>query len=303
MKVDKLSHLSLPPGVPGKEERKCTLGIDIGGSSIKLALRSDGRTVWTRRSRGYDRPGCAALVEVLRDALGHNPTGIERIGLCVPGLLDRANRCVTLSVNLPSLVGVSLDALLADALSYEVPKVALLSDAEAAALDLYSTRRLSGRLLLLALGTGVGAAVWDAAGPLHVDGESPGHFGQMDVSIGDKPVIGPDGGGGSLEGYLGAAALRQRYGDRFMEVLSTLHVDEPPLLALARAIRIGHAIYRPDHVCLAGGIGNALGPRIKALQASINLNLTRVAKVDWTLTTGNHGFHAAIGAAKAAEAG
>ncbi len=303
MNEDKPAHLSLATRATEEGERKCTLGIDIGGSSIKLALRSAGRTVWTRRSRSYDRPDRAEVAEALREAMGHDSAGIENIGLCVPGLLDRANRCVTLSVNLPSLVGVSLDALLADALSYEVPKVALLSDAEAAALDLYSTRQLSGRLLLLVLGTGVGAAVWDASGPLHVDGESPGHFGQMDVSVADVPVIGPDAGAGSLEGYLGSAALRQRYGDRFMEVMPTLHVDEPPLLALARAIRIGHAIYRPDHVCLAGGIGNALGPRATALQASINLNLTRVARVGWTLTTGEHDFHAAIGAAKAAEAG
>ena len=298
---EKTPHPNPPPGVPGGGDRINTLGIDIGGGSIKLAGRRDGRTVWTRRSGFYDRPTRGGLVDVLREAVGEDGKNLTAIGLCAPGMLARAKRCVGVSVNLPSLVGESLDALLVDAIGSNLPRAVLTTDTEAAAFDLYTGRSLSGRMLLLALGTGVGAAVWDTAGPLRVDGESPGHFGQMDVSVTGETVIGPDGGQGGLEGYIGTAALRKRYGDGFMQMLATLSLEDPALLALVRAVRIGHAIYRPDHVCLAGGIGNALSSRLRELQESINLNLTSVARMDWTLSCGDHDFHAANGAAKMAE--
>ena len=49
-------------------------------------------------------------------------------------------------------------------------------------------------------GTGVGASVVDGNGQfLHVSGETPGHFGQLDVSLETNAPIGPDGGKGSLE--------------------------------------------------------------------------------------------------------
>ena len=83
--------------------------------------------------------------------------------------------------------------------------------------------------------------------------------------------------------------------------MSKLTMADAPMRALARAIRIGHAIYRPHHVCLAGGIGNALAPLLVELQTAISLNLTCIARPNWTLTSGDSDFHAAIGAAKAAE--
>jgi hypothetical protein len=158
---------------------------------------------------------------------------------------------------------------------------------------------MSGRLLLLVLGAGVGACVWDEIGPLQVDGESPGHFGQLDVSLSNAPVIGPDGGAGSLEGYIGAAALKREYGEDFIR---RLDADSPPFRALALAIRIGHAIYRPHHVCLAGGVGNALRPLLPALREAVDKDLTAIARRDWMLSCGEHDFHAAIGAAKLAAA-
>ena len=91
-------------------------------------------------------------------------------------------------------------------------RLLVANDSNAAAWDIYTARQLTGRLLVIVLGTGVGMSVMDAGGPLAVDGESPGHIGQMDVSVEGHPVIGPDGGAGSLEGYVGAAALAERYG-------------------------------------------------------------------------------------------
>ena len=68
--------------------------------------------------------------------------------------------------------------------------------------------------------------------------------------------------------------------------------------ALVRAVRIAHALYRPKHVCLAGGIGIRLGRLVPALKAAVAHQLTYIARPDWTLAVGDSDFHAARGVAK-----
>ncbi len=74
-------------------------------------------------------------------------------------------------------------------------------------------------------------------------------------------------------------------------------VDDPPIRALVRAIRIIHAIYRPRHIVLAGGIGMGLRRLAPEIQSSAAARLTSIAREGWALTTADHEFHAACGAA------
>ena len=281
-----------------------SLGIDIGGTSVKLALQHDATTLWTARSQPYTSPTTPRLIEAIRTAAAGRISHIDRVGLCVPGLLDSAARTVRRAVNVPGIVGVRLDDLVHDALGLDpaVP-AALMTDAFASALDIFAMRRPAGRLLVLSIGTGVGAAVLDEGKPLLVDGDSPGHIGQIDVSLADEPVIAPDGGAGGLEGYIGAAALAGRYGDDPAAILPRLTIHDPPLRALARAIRISHAIYRPHHICLCGGIGIRLRHVCDDLHRAVAQDLTALARPGWTLTTGEDDFHAARGAAGRADGG
>jgi predicted NBD/HSP70 family sugar kinase len=272
-----------------------SLGIDIGGTSVKAALLDGDRVLWTTKSAPFSRPTTDQLVVAIREVAANQPAHIDAVGLCCPGLLDRPTRTITLSVNVPGLVGVPLDDIISRALG-PVPKAAILSDANAVGYDIYVAHRLTGRLLCLALGTGVGASVVDPGGFLHVSGESPGHIGQVDVSLDDAPPIGPDGGAGSLEGYIGAGALTARYGDA--HALDRLTIEEPPVRALVRAIRIAHGIYRPQHVCLTGGVGVRLKPLVEEIRAAVSNNLTRVAREGWTLFCGEGDYHAATGVAR-----
>src|SRR5437870_395303 len=147
---------------------KC-LGIDIGGTSVKMAMLEGERTLWTGKSPSYNRPATDQLVDAIRAAAAQPVEGADAVGICVPGLLDKP-----------------------------VPRV------------------------------------------------------RRDVSIERAPVIGPDGGGGSLEGYLGLPAMRKKYGEQVAAAVNKFKGDEPELKALARAIRIAHAIYCPQHIVLAG---------------------------------------------------
>jgi glucokinase len=280
------------------------IGIDIGGTSVKLAaVGRDGRVAWTARSSTYSGPDAEGLAAAIREAAGGRiePGAIGRaaVGLCVPGLMNDEKTVVRQSVNVPGLNGVRLDELVAAALAGRPATVAVATDAYATAYDLYETLRPPGRILSLAIGTGVGASVLDDGRPLHVDGESPGHFGQLDVSIAGHPVVGPDGGAGSLEGYISSAALVTRYGPGDAWV-TRLQPDDPPLRALARALRIGHALYRPNHVFLAGGIGIRLMPFVDDLRRMVREHLTGISRPEATLAAAHSDFHAAQGAARLA---
>jgi hypothetical protein len=137
----------------------------------------------------------------------------------------------------------------------------------------------------------------DGGKPLDVEGGTPGHLGQIDVSIAGHDVTGPDGGAGGLEGYLGVGALKRVYGPDFSKAIAGFTGTEPPMLALVRSIRIAHAIYRPNHICLCGGIGIRLKNLLPALKQRVDRHLTSVARPDYTFTTGDDDFHAARGAA------
>lgn len=285
------------------------LGIDIGGTSIKMALWEDGAISASAASAPYARPTREELVLALRSALKTlSPRKrFQSLGLCLPGRYDADREVITQSANLPSLANLPLRPLLTEALEIDVRELQVLSDAEAAARDFYeSEHRPQGRFLAISLGTGVGACVLDNGVPLRVSGASPGHFGQLDVTIHEPdrdPPLGPDGGRGGLEGYVGLPALVQRLRCTPDTLIACLRRDPVPLQALGRAIRIAHAIYRPARVRLLGGVGIRLGPLVPEIREMVARDLTSVAREGWTLGCGTSQFHAANGAARVAAAG
>ncbi len=284
-----------------------SLGIDIGGSSVKVAARRADGSARTGRSPSYRRPDASQLADAVRDAAaaaGVTPgEAVGSAGVCLPGVLDERREAIALSVHLPELVGVPIRKVMARALGAARTPLAYLSDANATAYDVYHSRAMTGRLFLLAMGTGVGASVVDEPGKLlFVDGDSPGHIGQCDVSLDADPPIGPDGGAGGLEAYASAGALVPRYGPDVVSACERLTAADPPLRALARAVRIAHAIYRPHHVCIAGGIGIRMAKSVPDLRRLVEVHLTSLARPNWTLVAGYSDFHAALGAARFAAA-
>lgn len=278
-----------------------SLGIDVGGTSVKMALLEDGQVRWTGQSGFYARPGAQEIVKALREAADGRVSGsVDRCGICVPGLLDANRTKVTLSVNVPGLMELPIAEFVRQAFGEIGAPPRVQNDAISCAADIVVALNLSGRTLVLAMGTGVGAAVLDDGVPLLVDGESPGHLGQVDVSVSDDAPLGPDNGRGSLEGYVGVPALRRDYGPDVNATLANLTEKDPPLRALARVIRIGHAFYRPHHVVLGGGIGIRLAPKLGILKALVEDKLTSVARPERTLQAAANDFHAACGAARLA---
>jgi predicted NBD/HSP70 family sugar kinase len=283
-----------------------SLGLDIGGSSIKCAVLDGGAPLWTGRSQRYQRPSAEQLRGALAELLTAGEVWRARlgaVGLCVPGVLDERRRSVALSANVPGLVGVDLKALVREAVGRDVGEPVIATDARAGAHDIWITHRFGGRLLAVSLGTGVGGCVLDDGVPVRLTGESSGHIGQIDVSLGDAAPVGPDGGRGSLEAYIGLPALVRSYGPDLDDALGSLTAVDEPLRALARALRIVHAVYRPDHIVLLGGVGVRLAPVIPLLRTVVENGLTSLARPGWTLRAGSSEFHAALGAARLAADG
>ena len=274
------------------------LGIDIGGTTVKAAGVQDDKVAWTGKSARYARPGREQLVGAIRQACAQLAGPIGAAGLCVPGILDHAKEHVIRATNVPGLERVPLRQLLERAGNVSDFRPIIVNDANATAYDIWSTRKPAGRLLVVAIGTGVGGAVLDDGRPLFVDGDSPGHIGQLDISLEGEPLIAPDGGLGGVEAYLGAAALRARYGP---DPASKLKPGDPAFGALVRVLRICHALYRPHHICLAGGVGIRLSRLLREVRQAVADDLTNIARPDWTLSTGESDFHAALGAARIAQ--
>lgn len=284
-----------------------SLGIDIGGTSVKAVLMCAGEELASARSEPYQhadsRTLCHAITAAAQRALvGQRP---DAIGLCLPGLWDSATRTVTYSANVPGIMGLALADMLS-ALPVDPSACRVVSDAFAAAsdvrLDPLTGAPLAGRLLAISLGTGVGACVLEDDGtPLRVSGDSSGHIGQFDVTLDpDDAPTGSDGSAGSLEAYIGLHALRDRYRVPDEAICAAISPGDPPLRALARAIRISHAIYRPHHIRLLGGVGIRLSHLLAPLRANIDARLTSLARPGWTLGCGTSDLHAARGAARIA---
>jgi predicted NBD/HSP70 family sugar kinase len=284
------------------------LGVDIGGTATKMAL-FDGRSIAsTATSDTYSRPDSQILLSALSVAFGRlerRPGSVAGVGLAAPGLYDHASDTITAAVNVPGLIGIPLRELVPRATNLPLVPVVLLTDAHAAGVDVIATEQpaLTGRVAAISLGTGVGMCVLDDGVPLLLSGRSSGHLGQLDVTIhepGREAPLGPDGGRGSLEGYIGLPALIHRLGSTPESLERDLERDRVPLFALARAVRAVHAIYRPAHIRLLGGVGIRLAPFREFLSGEISRDLTSVARAGWTLGFGTSAFHAACGAARSA---
>lgn len=279
------------------------IGIDIGGTAVKAALLDGRGGSQTACSASYVRPDRTVLIEAVREAVRALPPGngtIGRVGLCLPGRRHAAGDRIELAVNVPGLEGYAFGDLVEDAIGRRAAHT-VVSDAEAATLDAAAIHGDADRVLGIAIGTGVGACLLEDRRAVRIGRGSGGHLGQWDVGpIGNLHPLGPDGGRGSLEGYVGVAAFRSRFGEAFAERISTLPADDPALVALIRAVRIALAVYTPDVVLILGGLGIALAPHARVIEEGVRAELSRVAPPGWRLAFGTSRFHAAMGAARMA---
>jgi glucokinase len=189
------------------------VGIDIGGTNLRLALVSGEGAVIERRRLFTDiRCGKDAFLHKLFseiDQLAHRAAElclpVKGIGVGMPGLIQPSGQ-IRESVNLRALDGFNLAAALTE--HAKLPAT-VLNDANAAALGelWYGAGRPYASFLMVTLGTGVGGGlvlnrtIWTGA-----DGTA-GEFGH--VTVEPDGVSCSCGNRGCLEQYASATVLKR----------------------------------------------------------------------------------------------
>ncbi len=257
---------------------RSALGIDIGGTSTKLAIvAEDGRgTVVASARLPTPTSGPEALVEAivlasgpLRERGSAHGLGIERLGVSVAGFIDPTHETLAYNPNLAFLEGFPLRAVMEKALGLPA-RLEVDSNAQGLAEHRFGAGRGSARLAFYTLGTGVGGSlIWDGQ-PLRFFGECAGDMGHFVVEP-DGPACGC-GARGCLEALLGRERVEVQAGRPVPNLLDAAKAGEPEarrVLAragdvLGRALAGTVQLYGPDLYVIGGGLSVAgdllLGP-------------------------------------------
>ncbi len=135
--------------------KKCAIGIDLGGSNLRVALVSeDGEII-----RKIKRPSSEQIVALMLETIGEiGSDAVEGIGLGTAGLIDRKHNRVFASPNLRAIEGIDIVAEIRR--RFDVP-VFIENDANAAALGekIGGAGRGFDNFVLLTLGRGIGGGM------------------------------------------------------------------------------------------------------------------------------------------------
>ena len=201
------------------------LGVDIGGTNIKVGLLDDaGKTVGfeqipTRESLGPEQAvvRCAETCRDLAASANLELNDICRAGLGAPGPMCLQRGLFLDPVNLPNWHNFKIREALADALGLPV---SFVNDANAAAFGEYwiGTGEKFKSLALFTLGTGVGGGLISDGELIHGVNSFGSETGHIIVdSRPDARLCVWGGGRGHLEAYGSASAVAARTSEKILE--------------------------------------------------------------------------------------
>jgi glucokinase len=246
------------------------LGLDLGGTNIKLALLEDERLATTDSAPTQSADGGPAAVLERIAELGRRAGPVDSVGVAVPGLVDADGSALLFSNLHGDWAGHPVREPLEAAFGQPV---ALINDGHAFALAeaRLGAARGASDVVCIVLGTGIGGGLV-AGGRLHLGvDDRAGEIGHHTVLL-DGPACNC-GNRGCLELYAGARAIARAAGKAtFDEVVAAAGAGEAASVeALERAgMLIGVALANltifvaPERVVVGGGVAEAgellLGP-------------------------------------------
>ncbi len=187
-------------------KERLAIGIDLGGTAVKAGLIDeklhivDQRVCPTEACKGFEHV-LGTLAGLVADLAGDGQS-IVGVGVGSPGPLSPSRGVIFKSVNLPGWTDVPLRDLLADRTGLSV---VLENDANAAAYGEFRARHASDDLILITLGTGVGAGTVIGGRVFHGHFENGSEWGHLIVQPGGRSC--KCGQIGCLESYASATAV------------------------------------------------------------------------------------------------
>ena len=248
-----------------------SIGVDLGGTNIKIVVMTDDGNVLeyltcdTADAEGSWATTIKQNIESIQNQRGQAPC---HIGVAAPGLAAKDGRSIAyMQGRLEGLQGfVWQDFLKSEA------RVVVLNDAHAALLGEVWLGAAKGyrNVILLTLGTGVGGAVLVEGRLIKGQIGRAGHLGHITVnSDGERDIVNTPG---SLEQMIGNYNVSARSGGRFTStrLLVEAHLQgdgeatkvwHRSIMHLAAAIASFINAFDPEIVIIGGGIAQA-GPSL-----------------------------------------
>ena len=245
------------------------LGVDLGGTRMRLATLGPNGAILTRRAIPTPQDDPAALLRLLHEVLDESPEPIAGVVVGVPGVVDLARGVPVNLPNLPRWQGRLSAAELAVALA--IP-VLMANDADLAALGEHRLGAGQGvsDMLYLTTSTGVGAGVI-LGGRLVQGRRSLAEIGHTVIERSTGGTVEQLGSGTTLArvaGMPGAEVTKRALaGDR--AAAAVLHAVAE---AFAEGVSNMVLCFAPERVVIGGGVSQAgdllLGPVREHLSTS-----------------------------------
>ena len=256
------------------------IGIDFGGTSVKLGLVRAGSLVTRAASLptlAYDS-GDALLAAILLsiDALRARHPDVSAVGVGLPGIVDSVGGIVHHLTNVPGWEKVPLREMISA--STGLPAV-IENDANAMTYAEWKFGAARGleNVVCVTLGTGVGGGLIIGGRLYRGSTLGAGEIGNMSIDY--RGVAGPYGNHGALEEYVGNQQIGRRAALRYHAEGKPRALEECTPLLLAGAalagddvacqlweetgVMLGAALsdivwlLNPDAIVLGGGVANA----------------------------------------------
>lgn len=228
-----------------------TIGIDLGGTSIKAALvdREDGIlhkfSFQTDAHRGVDHI-IGRLSDAILQAAARSVEPVSGVGVGSPGVISLDRTTVSDPPNFPGWTRVNLAAVLRERTGYDV---FVDNDANLMALGslYFGTGKGFENFIMVTLGTGVGGGIIHQNRLFRGASGGAGELGHVIIDYDGPRSLSPAQGG--IEAYLGQRFLSQRAWERIRA-----DKDNP----LYEQFKTDPVSLEPRHLTDAANQGNAL---------------------------------------------
>lgn len=297
--------------------RQLTIGIDMGGSSVKLGVCRGAELLFQACPiPTQDFRGAKDLLAAMRDAiraLRQKTPGIAAVGVGVPGFTDVNTGMVHALTNVPGWEDVPLNVLLGKAAGLPT-----FVENDANCMAYAEFRHGAGigatNMIGVTLGTGVGGGLVLNGKLYRGSFSGAGEIGQMSINYRGKP--GSYGNTGAQEEYLGNREVAARAAALFKAAGRKTTADECSPAALSAAAKKGDKValqvwdefatrlacglanciwlLNPDTVVIGGGIANAGSPLFVPLRRKLNARLHKIFRHRLRIVRARFGNEAGI---------